>query len=252
MSLFQTTEQNQNTDPNAVPSNQEGWLKKIVEAKGEQWSNPEILAKGKLEADAYVKQLETQLNELRDELGKQDYAKDLLTQLQNKALNPTNGNPVVPNNNNGGAETSQTKAALSDEQLKALVDNALTEREKQNTVKQNLSVVEQELSSKYGTEAEALIAKKAQELGMTVDRLGSIAAESPTAFFALIGEQRKDFPSMINGTIKTEGVNMQASAERNFKFYQEFRKKNRKQYFAPATQQAMFKDRQRLGDKFYL
>lgn len=251
MSLFQTTEQNQNPNPQTPPTNQEGWLQKIVEAKGDQWSNPEVLAKGKLEADSYIKQLEEQLNELRDELGKQDYSKELLTQLQNKAQVPTNGNPVVPNNQNGGGQGAQTNASLSDEQIKDLVNSALTEREKQNTVKQNIDTVEKELVNKYGTEAESLIATKAKELGMTVEKLGAIASESPTAFFRLIGEAQKETPSFINGSIKTEGANMQASSERNFKFYQELRKKNRKQYFSPEVQQAMFKDRQRLGDKFY-
>ena len=251
MSLFQTTEQNQNADQSNPPSNQEGWLKKVVEAKGEKWSNPEVLAKGKLEADSYIKQLEDQLNELRDELGKQDYSKELLTQLQNKAQVPTNGNPVVPNDNKGGSQQAQTNATLSDEQIKDLVNSALTEREKQNTVKQNIETVEQELVNKYGTEAETLLVKKAKELGMTVERLGAIASESPTAFFTLIGEAKKETPSFINGSIKTEGANMQASSERNFKFYQELRKKNRKQYFSPEVQQAMFKDRQRLGEKFY-
>lgn len=251
MSLFQTTEQNQNTDPNAAQSNQDGWLKKIVETKGEKWKDPEVLAKGKLESDAYIKQLEDQLTELREELGKQDYAQDLLTQLQNKATMSTNVNPVESNKNNGGAETSQTKAALSDEQIKDLVNSALTEREKNATVSQNVSVVEKELTNRYGTEAQAAVAKAAEKLGMTVERLGQIAAESPNAFFALLGEEKRESNPLINGSIRTEGANMQAPADRNFRFYQELRRKNRKQYFTPETQQAMFKDRQRLGDKFY-
>jgi hypothetical protein len=55
-----------------------------------------VLAKGKLEADGYIKTLEDQLTAMREDLGKQEYSKQLLDQLQNKATAPTNVNTVAP------------------------------------------------------------------------------------------------------------------------------------------------------------
>lgn len=250
MSLFQTTEQNQPENPNQ-PANQEDWLKKLVETKGEQWRDPQVVAKGKLEADAYVKQLESQLAEIREEMGKQDYSKELLEALKNKAPESTNGQSPQSNNDNGGTIQSQTNSALSDEQIKRLVETALTEREKTNTSTQNITLVEQKMSEAFGTEAQAKVQEKAKELGLSLQRMQEIAAESPTAFLSLIGDKAKELQPIVKGTIRTEGVNMQASSERNFGFYQELRRKNRKQYFSPEVQRQMFQDRTRLGEKFY-
>ena len=250
MSLFQTTEQNQSENPNQ-PANQEDWLKKLVETKGEQWRDPQVVAKGKLEADAYVKQLESQLAEIREEMGKQDYSKELLEALKNKAPESTNGQSPQSNNDKGGTTQSQTNSALSDEQIKRLVETALTEREKTNTSTQNITLVEQKMSEAFGTEAQAKVQEKAKELGLSLQRMQEIAAESPTAFLNLIGDKAKELQPIVKGTIRTEGVNMQASSERNFGFYQELRRKNRKQYFSPEVQRQMFQDRTRLGEKFY-
>ena len=56
---------------------QDSFVQKLVEAKGDNWKDPEVLAKGKIEADGYIKELEGQLSNMREDLSKQDYAKDL-------------------------------------------------------------------------------------------------------------------------------------------------------------------------------
>ena len=66
------TEQNaEQMQQETTPS--ESYLQKLVEAKGENWKDPEVLAKGKLEADGYIKTLEEQLAQMREDLKKQEY-----------------------------------------------------------------------------------------------------------------------------------------------------------------------------------
>lgn len=234
-----------------TPEQQESYLAKLVAAKGENWKDPEVLAKGKLEADGYIKNLEEQLRSMREDLEKQDYAKRLLEELQNKATSPTNVKSGVANNNNGGTATEgNTQPQVSEDTLKSLVEQTLTARERDNTVKQNLAVVDQELQKAYGTEAPAVVQKKAQELGLTVQRLQELAAESPNAFFNLIGEPKKSFQPIVQGSVRTEGVNMQASAERNFDYYQKLRRENKSLYYTPKVQRQMMDDASRLGAKW--
>lgn len=240
----QTTEQ---TTTETSP--QESFVQKLVEAKGENWKDPEVLAKGKLEADGYIKTLEDQLAQMREDMKKQDYQAQILEQLQNKATESTAVNNEVPNNN-GDINTQNTTAAVDEETLKSLVEQTLTQREKDNTVQQNLSQVDKELESSFGTEAAATVQKKAQELGMSMDRLRDIAAESPSAFFTLIGQPQKTFSPMVQGSVRTEGVNMQASTERDWSYYQKLRRENRNLYYSPKVQQQMFQDKARLGEKF--
>jgi hypothetical protein len=228
---------------------QESYLQKLVQAKGENWSNPEVLAKGKLEADGYISNLESQLTELREELNKQDYSKTLLDQLQEQAADPTTAKLGEPSNNSS-TNSQNTTASLSEDDLKSLVEKTLTEREKGTALANNLSLVDQELEKSFGTEAKTKVANKAKELGMSMERMREIASESPQAFFSLIGEPEKTFSPMVQGSVRTEGVNMQNSTERDFSYYQKLRRENRNLYYSAKTQQQMFQDKGRLGEKF--
>lgn len=244
----QSTQPEQSTE---ATQPQESYVAKLVEAKGENWKDPEVLAKGKLESDNYIKELEGQLAQMREDLSKQDYTKELLDRLQEKAAEPTTAKTAMPNNNDtGGTMEENTISGPSEDDLKSLVEKTLTEREQQNTVKQNLALVDQELEKSFGTEAKATVMKKAQELGISLERMQEIAAESPTAFFSLIGEPRKNFNPMVQGSVRTEGVNMQASTDRNWEYYQKLRRENRNLYYTPKIQRQIMEDKARLGDKF--
>ncbi len=230
---------------------QESYLARLVQAKGENWKDPEVLAKGKLEADGYIKNLEEQLKQLREDLGKQEYSKQLLDQLQNKATQPVSVNPVVANNNNGSTSTDgTTPPQVSEDTLKSLVEQTLTQRDRDNTVRQNLAIVDEELQKAYGTEAPVVVQTKAKELGLSVKRLQELASESPAAFFNLIGEPKKAMAPIVQGTIRTEGVNMQASSEHNWDYYQNLRRTNKQLYYSPKVQRQLMEDKQRLGAKF--
>lgn len=245
------TEQNaEQTQQETTPS--ESYLQKLVEAKGDNWKDPEVLAKGKLEADGYIKTLEEQLAQMREDLKKQEYQAQVIEQLQNKAADSTAAKNGVPNDN-GSAEAQNTTGNLSEEDLKSLVEKTLAQREKETSVKQNLSQVDKALDDMFGTEALSVVQKKAQELGMSIERMQDIAAESPNAFFALIGEKPKQpMNPMIQGSVRTEGVNMQASAERDWSYYQKLRRENKNLYYTPKIQQQLMEDKMRLGDKFGL
>jgi hypothetical protein len=259
MSVFDQAQQpegqSQAAEQQAVTTEQqESFLAKLVAVKGDNWKDPEVLAKGKLEADGYIKTLEDQLAQMRDDLGKQEYSKQLLDQLQNKATSPVNVNAVVPNNNNNNGSTNtdgNTQPQVSEESLKSLVEQTLTKRDQDNTIKQNLAIVDAELEKSYGTEATNTIKKKSAELGVSIQRMQEIAAESPTAFFALLGEQKKSFSPMVQGSVRTEGVNM-ASTDRDWNYYQKLRRENKTTYYSPKVQKQLMIDRQRLGSKFGL
>jgi len=240
-----TTQEDQNNEN----QEQQSFLDKLVQAKGENWRDPETLAKGKLEADGYIKNLEDQLATMREDMKKQDYQSEILTQLQNKATETSAVNTEVPKDNTSD-NTQDTTGVVNEEDLKGLVEKTLNQRELQAKVQTNLQFVDKELEGSFGTEAKAQIERKATELGMSVDRLRDIAAESPNAFFALIGENKRPTEPMVSGSVRTEGVSMQPSTERNFDYYQKLRRDNRNLYYSAKTQQQMFEDKSRLGDKF--
>jgi C4-type Zn-finger protein len=253
MVFTEGTETTQTTQPEQTQeetSPQGSFLSKLVEAKGENWKDPEVLAKGKIEADGYIQTLEGQLTQMREDLKKKEYQEEVLEQLQKKATESTAVNNGVPNNNNSNTEGENTTRNLSEEDLKSLVEQTLNQREADAVTKTNLQRVDEELDKSFGTNAEEVVKKKAEELGMSMERLSEIASESPNAFFTLIGEPKPTFNPMVNGSVRTEGVNMQVSTDRNWQYYQKLRRENPNQYYEPKMQQQLLQDRMRLGDNF--
>lgn len=244
--LFEDQTKGQDGNQNQQAQTQEDWLAKIVEVKGEAFKDPQVLAKSKLESDNYIKQLETQLTELRTELTKEEAAKKLLAELQGRRQDP-NANPVPKQ---GETNPSDTKPELSEDVIQRLVEETLSKRETTQTAKQNAKMVQDQLVQKYGTEAKTHVEKKAQELGMSFERLSALAAESPTAFMSLIGEPKPEYKPPVSGTINTAAGNFNNPTEKNWAYYQNLRKTNKQLYFDPKTQQQMMQDKMRLGDRF--
>jgi hypothetical protein len=247
----QTKGEGQNTELNREDGNQAAsFVDQLAATKGDNWRDPEVLAKGKIEADSYISTLEKQLAEIREELQKKDYDQEVLSRAKSKATESSTENSRL-SNNRGAADVENTTRQISEDDLKSLVEQTLSQRQKEETLKSNLSFVDEELTKTYGTEASSVIKQKATELGMTMDRLKEIAEESPNAFFTLIGEKKRQMNPLISGSVRTEGVNMGGNSERNFNYYQKVRKENRALYFSPKFQQQMMNDAERLGDKFY-
>ena len=244
--LFEDQTKGQDGNQNQQTQTQEDWLAKIVEVKGEAFKDPQVLAKSKLESDNYIKQLEGQLTELRTELSKEEAAKKLLAELESRRQAP-NANSLPKQ---GETNPSDTKPELSEDVIQRLVEETLSKRETTQTAKQNAKMVQDQLVQKYGTEAKAHVEKKAQELGMSFDRLSALAAESPSAFMTLIGEPKTEFKAPVQGTINTAAGNYSNPSERNWDYYQNLRRTNKTLYFNPKTQQQMMQDKMRLGDRF--
>ena len=261
MGVFDNTETNQSTNTNTEGNNQqsqttESFVNKLVETKGENFKDPEVIAKSKLEADAFIQDLERQNKELREDLTKQDYSKELLTQLQQQATSTANVNTGESNSNNNNGSTStgdDTKSLVGEEvDLESLINKTLTDRDKAAKETANLQIVDSKLTELFGTEAESKVEQKGAELGLTKEYLKSMAADSPQAFFTLIGEANaKVVNPVTRSTINTAGDFTNQTSDRDYNYYSKIRKENPSVYFSPKVQREMADDATRLGGKFY-
>ena len=222
-------------------SYQEHFIQQVVTEKGEQWSDPQTLAKGYVHAQKRIKELE----EIASQSQKQDFAKELLEQLRQAPSRETA--EAVPNTPTSGEENTTP----SPEDIQSLIETKLTEREKTLSIQQNLSQADKLLEEAFGTEANATVTSKAKELGLTKERLTEIAGESPSAFMALMGEA----PAKQTNTANTSSKNTASldikSGERNKEYYSELRRKNPTLYMQPETQRQMLEDAERMGSAFY-
>jgi hypothetical protein len=254
MSAFETTPAvttPANTEPvvQTTPTT-ESFVNKLVETKGANFSDPEVIAKSKLEADAYIATLEEQTKELREDLGKQDYAKKLLDQLQTKATDIAPVKTGESNTNNGNTNTDGVTKPLESGDIESLIKKALADKDVQSRTESNLSAVDAKLTELYGTEAKATIDKKGSELGLSVERLQAMAAESPKAFFALIGEEAPKMSNPVTQSTVNTSSAYTVTSERDANYYRKMRKDNPSEYYSPRVQQQQVDDLTRLGDKF--
>lgn len=224
--------------------NQESFVKKLVESKGDNWSNPEVIAKGKLEADALIVQQKEQIAELTTKLSEQDYSKKLLDQLQSKVAEPQQ--PVVTQQE----DPSKEDTTLEVGKIEDLVKQSLDKHEKEKIEASNVAVVEKAMREKFGDKAEAIVQAKAQEMGVSVAFLGSIASQSSEAFLRLVGTETKTESGHTSQNNVNTGTGFSSSNERNYAFYENLRKTDSVKYWSKEVQDEMLQDRLRLGARW--
>lgn len=250
MSVFDGEQTTATTGSQPTTDDNQDFLKAVTEAKGEQWSDPQVLAKGYVSAQEYIKQLEQQTQELKEDLGKQDYTKELLEQLRNTGTPSAQAQPPQQQQSTAGEEN--TTPVFSEDELKSLVATTLSELSVEEKRKQNVAAVDSKLTELYGDKAGSMVEAKAKELGMSLDKLQDIASESPVAFMQLVGaEQTESKPDFTQSTVNTNADSFNTPQKRNFAYYQKLRKEDSKRYYSNAVQQQMLQDRLQLGDAFY-
>lgn len=138
------------------------------------------------------------------------------------------------------------------EDLAKLVREVAQQDREQDRISRNVTEVAEELIRIFGDESKAnqAVTTKARELGVSVEFLQSVAAQSPKAFFAQVGVTQSPVGSPGPST---GSVNLPVShlAEKDkpgtYSFYQKMLKEDPKTYFKPQTQIQMQKDGLKFG-----
>ncbi len=68
MTIFEEAQTIGQQEPITPEQTQDSFVDQLAQTKGENWRDPEVLAKGKIEADTYIQNLEGQLLEIHEVL----------------------------------------------------------------------------------------------------------------------------------------------------------------------------------------
>lgn len=131
--------------------------------------------------------LEAEHQRLRSELEKRQSVEDIVGRLANSQ---------------GNASTTNTES-LTPEQIAELVKNQFVNIQTQTVKESNLKSVNDALVKRFGDKAGEVLKAKADELGITVKRLGEIAQESPTAVLAYFPSVQQ--PQSQSSSLNTSG-----------------------------------------------
>ena len=214
-------------------------LEQLV-GEGKKYKTVEDLAKAYANADSHIEVLKSDLQQTRefiasklDELASKQQAPAPVQNVEPSA-NPTPA-PVVPPNDSG--EDLDARIA------KALENKTLAERFQTNATLVQDVLVERLGSVEAATEA---VIQKARELGVDGRYMKETAANSPKAFFSLMGIDPEQKPVSSSTPASRSDVNphaLQATQPKanTYEYYEQLRKSNPTLYWKPATQQALMK-----------
>jgi len=239
--------ENQNTGEEG--QNQDFFSRLVGDDK--KFKDQEALARGKWESDEFISDLQRQNQELREDLEKASKLDELLQEVrsQRKATDTSEGGNEGRDDGEGSNNTS---SGLTEEQLTALIESTLSQREVENRANKNLQEVNDYLSEQFGSKAGEFLKSKVSEVGLSVDRMKELAAENPKAFYRLVGldGQKTNQSIEVGGNRQnSEGrPTPNATQKRDFAYYQQLRKENKGRYYSPEIQMQLFKDRKEMGD----
>ena len=218
----------------------------VLVGEGKKFKSVEDLAKGKIKSDNFIKQLQNELAELRDQVGKHQTMEEIKTQIlsslkQEKPLEQPVQPPTHEPNDSDKVD------------VESLVATLLEKREIETRQKTNKQVVQDALEKKFGADAQLILNQKAKELSVSLDYLAKVAHESPSAFFRLVGIDQATpahQPAPAPRSSQSAPVTPQ-SGVRNKSYYEKLKTVNPSEYFSQKTQMQMYKDAMAQGESFY-
>ena len=233
-------------------------LEELV-GEGKKFKTAEDLAKSKLESDKFIKQLQSELEGIRTDLNDRLSMEEYLAKLDQKMQAPTK--PTAEDSSQTRTETGDP-SGLSIEQIEALIEQRVSEREAKSRVDQNVQKVQSMGQQAFGPDYKKVFQTKANQLGIDTDILNKMAEQNPEGFLNIMGvseaittKQKSDTNKAIFGGASSE-VNTEAKARTSssgqprMSDFTKMRKENPKEYWSPAVQNQMMKYTAEYGSDF--
>lgn len=218
----------------------------VLVGEGKKFKTVDDLARGKAAADAHVSNLEKELAELRSELSTRLTVEDFVSKLkvgqystESESGNNQTREPVDPPSN-------ENKMSLQEEVQKAL----RAELEKSSR-EANIAKAKQALKERLGDNYNEKLQKIAEGLGVKPEFLSSMAASSPEGLVKVIESVTPKGDNRPLGVVTETSVPNSQEGSRNFKFYQDLRRKDPELYFSKRVQKEIHDQAMKLGRDFY-
>ena len=132
--------------------------------------------------------------------------------------------------------------------LDKLLDEKLTQRQRQQERQDKISYVREELKKLHGDNYQQEVLKKAQELGVTAEFLQTVAEQSPKAFLELVKPSRvSPPPGLTSSSVRLPST----GTARNLAWYRKQMQQDKKLRTNETFQIQMQRDAQAQGEAFF-
>lgn len=151
-----------------------------------KYSSVEDALKALQNSQEHIKKLEVENQNMREKESESKAIDDILLALNSKKE---------------GSDDSQNR--VDPEAIKKLVELTFSEKEKKMTAANNKKSVIESLAKKFGDKAEEKYLSRAQELGMSVEDMDSLAKQSPKAALAFFSGMETAVTKNITSSVNT-------------------------------------------------
>jgi hypothetical protein len=215
--------------------------------EGLKYKDPEQLAKGYKNAEEMANNFKRQLDEMREEMGKQDHAQELLEKIK---ANQTDTNR---RDNEGSTEPKQDGDKGLDNE--ALIRKLIGEEDARKRQDGNLKHITDTMKKAWGSTASSEFDKRLSDIGIDKESASQLAAKSPDAFFRLMGidstaKDTNTYSPLHSDKSFVGDSSASQPGDRNWAYYEQLRRSDKKKYFSVETQRNLMKDRKELGSRF--
>lgn len=155
-------------------------------------------------AQEHIERIERENAEMRAKMEELRKAEDVLADI--KAASQQKQSPE-----------GESKPQMSPEDIAAIVEQHLNATKAQEAAQANAKAVANAMTQAFGDKekAEEMYVAKAEELGLGLQGLNSLAATSPKAVLAMFGLDKKEgaAPARSTGSVNTEAMNQQPAKQ---------------------------------------
>lgn len=209
----------------------------------------EEVLKAKVDSDLYIKTLERQKDELRndylklrEESSAQAKLQELLDRLE-KTSSPTQVTPTI---------VSEEKP-YNPKDVETLVSNTILKQKAEDRMNENFNTVRNKLKEHFGDNFQSALQESMTMLGLTGDELNEMARTRPNVLIKALGLdqplQREQFQSPPRSGTRNDTF-APKNEKRTWMYYQNMKKSNPTLYYNKKTQFQMHQDAGALGAAF--
>jgi hypothetical protein len=218
----------------------------MLVGEGKKFKTVQDLARGKVEADAFVEQLKTENKTLRAALDKGEDTTGIQAKID-QLLAQTKGNGTAdPKVNQTNPESLTSKEVL----------DLLDRRERDMKMLENSARFNDIVTKALGDKAKVTIDTRLTELGMDTQIFNQMVATSPKSALALVGIKEAPMASAASNASATNTAAVFANAndvgKKNFAYYDKLRRELKGNFYTPAIQKEMTEQALKLGEDFYV
>jgi len=220
----------------------------VLVGEGKKFKTVADLAKGKLESDSFVAQLQEENKALRElasakaEAGNTTLISELVANLT-KQGNTNSAPSTTPAN-------QPAKSGLTEEDVNALIEK----RDATSRASSNIQSFNALVSKAFGDKSEVEVAARINAVGADPQLFAQLVAKSPQAALAMLGltADKGNASSSREGSVNTAALLANSNGNvKNAAYFKELRKTMGSDYYSPKVQQELFRARKEQGDAFY-